>query len=75
MAAGTTDDVVETVASEIALQVRPLARAGFGRHDPAGRPDTAGGEKRVIAVIGADIDKHHAGPQHPVQEGEFVGLE
>src|SRR5438445_8979 len=36
--------------------------------------DAAGREERVIAVIGADIDEHHAGSQYAVQEGELVGL-
>ena len=52
-----------------------LPRAGLGRHHAAGRPDPPGGEQRVVAVVGADIDEHHAGLQHPVEEGELVGLE
>jgi hypothetical protein len=52
-----------------------LARAGLSRHDTAGRADPARGEQRVVAVVGADVDEHHAGLQHPVEEGELVGFE
>ena len=68
-------DVVETVAAEIALEVRPFARTRLdGNHLPR-RADAAGREQRVVAVVGADIDEHHAGLQHAIDEGEFVGLE
>ncbi len=68
-------DVFEAVTAEIALQMRAFARTGLDGDHLAGRPDAAGREERVVAVVGADIDEHHPGLQHAVDEGKFVGLE
>ncbi len=53
--------VLEAVATEIALQMRALARTGLDGDYPAGRADAAGREKRIVAVVRADIDERHAG--------------
>ena len=65
--------VVEAVAAEVALEVGALARAGLDGHHTARRPDPPGGEQRVVAVVGADIDEHHAGLQHRSRKANSLG--
>lgn len=67
-------DIVDAIAEEIASQVDPLARAGLDRDDFASLPHPSGRKQRVVAVVGADIDEHHARLQEAMQEREFVGL-
>ena len=70
-------DVGEAVAlADVALEVEQRSRVlELDRQHVPVLADLLGGKQRVVAVVGADIDERHAGPQDLVQEGELVGLE
>ena len=67
--------VGQPVGFDVALQVDPLARARLDGNHASRRTQSAGGEQGEISVVGADIEEHHAGLEHLVEEGELVGLE
>ena len=67
--------VANAVAGQVALQIPSLARTRLDGHNATARADTLRSKQRVVTIVGANVDEHHAGLQQAIKKGELVGLE